>query len=154
MKYSLATILCALALASCSIEPAATFDYATASGEERKAWLDKQARGVKRSARWALPQGQNGVFMDLTDIETDTARRELRMIIHVNPSPGKRLSMRSPDNKMLAAACQEYMSSPLASQNVRLTALYRQTQYGGKPPLTLMNFSINPGRCARFVTAS
>lgn len=154
MKTSLTFTLCALTLIGCSLEPKAEFDYATASGEERQAWLDKQAKIVKRSARWALPQGQNGVFMKLTDIETNTARRELRMIIHVNPSPGKRLSMRSPDSKLLAAACEEYMSSPLAKQNVRLTAHYRQTQYGGKPPLTLMNFSINPGRCARYVSAS
>ena len=154
MKKALSLAVCTLSIAGCSMEPAAKFDYATATAQERQAWLDKQARTVKRSARWALPQGQNGVFMKLTDIETDSARRELRMIIHVNPSPGMRLSMRSPDSKLLAAACEEYMSSPLAAQNVRLTAVYRQTQYGGKPPRTLMNFSINSGRCAHHAPAS
>lgn len=149
MKTRIPLLMGLLALNGCSIEPAADFDYAGASLEERQAWLDRQARTVKRSARWALPQGRNGVFMKLTDVETDTARREIRLIIHVNPVPGKRLSMRSPDRARLAAACEDYTESPLAAQNIRLTAQYRQTRNGGQPPRQLMNFSIDRGRCAR-----
>jgi hypothetical protein len=149
LKIQIVVPIALFLLGACSIEPAADFDYAAASLEERQAWLDRQARTMKRSARWALPQGRNSVFIKLTDVETDTARREIRLIIHVNPVPGKRLSMRSPDTARLAAACKDYTDSPLAAQNVRLTAQYRQTRNGGRPPRQLMNFSIDRGRCAR-----
>ena len=103
---------------------AKSFDYQTATVEERAAFLEKHAEPMSRGLKRALisPSGI-GPSMRLTDTKVNTARKEINFIITVGRGFAANQAFRDAKREMYGKMCPRYKKSVLGREDVRRVAL-------------------------------
>lgn len=121
----------------------APFDYEAATMEERQAWMDKQAKTFKTSARFFLPSGRGPSELNfrLDEIVSDPASRQMKFNIEVKVPYGARASM-SRHDEVMAKICKSYVRTALHEEAIRLTFDFHAEKQG-----TLSKLVLTPSRC-------
>lgn len=127
-----------------------SFDYETATDEERKAWMEEHARGMKAGLRMTLPSGggptQPEFFLD--HIKNDTGRREIEMVIRVKV-PSGRTMRHIPDSVAMPKLCKNYVGTGLHEQKVRVVAGFYRAE-NGKPAGLLQKIVVSASKCEQY----
>lgn len=127
-----------------------SFDYDTATNEERKAWMEEHARGMKAGLRMSLPSGGGPTMPEffLDHINSDPGRREIEMVIRVRvPSGG---SLRHiPDSVALPRLCKTYVGTGLHQNKVRVVAGFYRAE-NGKPAGLIQKIVVSASKCEQY----
>lgn len=127
---------------------ASGFDYATASLEDRRLWLTKQAKPMAKLFNQTLPKGVGDQpHMSVRGWAVDARRRAIEIQVQVKGQYG--IDMRSlPAAKkaMVGQVCPGYATSPLGSN--RVTLVHTFLGKGGREDLSV---EINPLVCRAYM---
>lgn len=127
-----------------------TFDYETATTEQRLAWMDEHGRGMKAGLRMTLPNGggptQPEFFFD--HMKNDPARREMEMVIRVKV-PSGRMLRHIPDSIALPKLCKTYVGTALHANKIRVVAGFYRAE-NGKPAGLLQRVVVSASKCEQY----
>lgn len=127
------------------------FKYASASLQERQAFLESHAQPLRKKIRRSLfnPSGV-GPKLSLRRTEVDAARR--RITFNIRVSGGRLVSgskVRAVKNKAYRKYCPSYMRSQLGKNQVTI-----MQRFFGRGNRTLMRIPLSSSVCSRYVVAS
>jgi hypothetical protein len=127
-----------------------SFDYETATPEERKAWMDEHGRGMQAGLRMTLPSGggptQPEFYFD--HMKNDPARREMEMVIRVK-IPSGRTMRHIPDSVAMPKLCKIYVGTALHKHKVRVVAGFYRAE-NGKPAGVIQKIVVSASKCDQY----
>lgn len=127
--------------------PTAPFDYDTATVEDRQAFMDRQAKQMKRAARIFLPSGQGPKSLSfyLDEVVTRPERREIELIVRVQVPYGAQVSS-LPRQEFMKRICGSYVKTQLYDHDVRMTTV--MNHHKGQQ---LFKATVTKRQCDRYV---
>lgn len=129
-----------LTLAAC-----APFDYATASPEDRQAWLDSTAKGMADGLEKTLPRGTNGIYAEMGSTRTDAEAKTIDVVVNVT-SGGEKMSIGTATrDQLMQQVCGTYANSDMERNGIAVSVRYMLPGGGTAVALTM-----SPENCARY----
>lgn len=119
-------------------------DFKTATAEERQAWMDDKAQGLKTAARFFLPSGRGPMALNfyLNDIVTRPEARQMEIIVDVKVPYGAEVGV-IPKLQFLESFCKNYVKLGFYKQKIQLTVSFQNKK--NRDPIT--RISVQPYDC-------
>lgn len=119
-------------------------DFATATVEEKQAWMDGRAKSLRSASRFFLPSGGGpmNLSMSLKDIVTSPQAGRMELIIDVKVPYGKEVGV-APKSKLLETFCKNYVKLGFYRNKINLVVSFRNKKNGD--PIT--RISVQPYDC-------
>ena len=119
-------------------------DFKTATLEQRQAWMDDKAKGLKSAARFFLPSGGGpmNLSMSLSEIVTSPQAGQMELIIDVKVPYGREVGV-VPKNQFLEGFCKNYVRLGFYRNKINLVVSFRNKKTGD--PITRL--SVQPYDC-------
>lgn len=121
-----------------------SFDYKTASIEERQAWMDGKAEKLRKAARFFLPSGRgpSALSFYLKDIVTRPESNRFEMNIDVKVPYGAEVGV-IPKTKFLESFCKNYRKLGFYDSRINFVVNFRKKKDGSP----ISRISVEPYDC-------
>jgi hypothetical protein len=121
------------------------FDYAAASVEDQRAWLESASQGIYDGLAKTIPHGKGGVYMRMGERKVDPARRRIEIVVNVQADEDTPSLSGMTSSALLRGLCPSYLGTDFERNDV--TIYIRFAMPGGGSAAAV---SATRSSCARY----
>jgi hypothetical protein len=125
------------------------FDYAAASVDDQRAWLESASQGIYDGLAKTIPHGKGGVYMRMGERKVDPARRRIEILVNVSQDEDTPSFSGLSSSALLRGLCPSYLGTDFERNEV--TIYVRFALPGGGSAAAV---SATPATCASYAKSA